>query len=916
MSFGKPVANTPTLPMLDETHFGLPAATPPPSPIVTYTVPHPRAIVRAESLAHPLVVDGDASGLVAAAGVGLLADDPTIFYAGTLDQHPSLAAGDLKGPADLVVTDSNRKQAFEWNSLNDNTGYTETASEGSSPFIQNDPALNLFVGTPADAQTTTILGGVASVTASAYGTADTLRPEWRPANALDGNLQTAWQTEGNSGNPLHNWWQVTLTAPTTKNAVNLVQPLPVANEADYTNQWITRATLTFDGKDPVTVDLGPTSRTAQGQTIIFPTRTFRTMRITIDATNLSTESYSPPGSSLTGLAEVRIGNVKATQATLMPDDLLRMVGPSAAADRLTYIMTRLRVAPVPPRADPEVAMIRQFSVPSDRSFAVTGTARISTQVDDQEVDQLVGQDLATAGVVQATSSSRMPGDLQDTASATLDGDPSTAWSPGLGAEAQVGSWLDYQLARPTTLDHLELGVVSDAEHSRPTVVTVSSSSGSATVNLPPIPTTAAAGSVTTVPITFPPITGADFRLTFDQVDLTYSPSYETSLQTALPIAISAVGIPGAAATTAPAAIPSTCRSDLVRLDGAPLWVSVAGSASTALSGGGLPLTLCGPDAQGVRLTSGEHTLTAADGASTGLNIDQLVFDSAPGGAPVSGDTPGSVGATPVSSSHLPVVTVQRHTSTAMTVHVSHASTPFALVLGESVNKGWTASVVGGPNLGKPVLIDGFANGWNVNPKVVAAAGASASFDVVLHFAPQTGVNVALLVSGATALACLTIAVTGWLTRRRRRVATPGAVGEDAGGSIVIDVPFTGTGDAPSTRWSRVVLGTVVAGACAFAFGGPFAGIVVTIGVALAMTWRRGRALLLVSGALLMGAGALDVMVHQMRYRYPPGGWPTHFDRASTLVWGAVLLLGADAALEAVRRFRDRDRGSGRREPPQ
>ncbi len=277
-----------------------------------------------------------------------------------------------RGPADLVVTDSNRKQAFEWNSLNDNTGYTETASEGSTPFIQNDPALNLFVGTPTDAQTTTILGGVASVTASAYGTADTLRPEWRPANALDGNLKTAWQTEGNSGNPLHSWWQVTLTAPTTKDAVNLVQPLPTANEADYTNQWITKATLTFDGKDPVTVDLGPASRTAQGQTITFPSRTFRTMRITIDATNLSTESYSPPGSSLAGLAEVRIGNVRATQVTQMPDDLLRLAGPDTTTDRLTYIMTRLRVAPVPPRADPEVAMVRQFTVPSDRTFGVTG----------------------------------------------------------------------------------------------------------------------------------------------------------------------------------------------------------------------------------------------------------------------------------------------------------------------------------------------------------------------------------------------------------------------------------------------------------------------------------------------------------------------------------------------------------------
>ena len=483
--FGPPTVNTSSIPMLDETYYGLPTGVPPPAPIVTYTVADPRPVVRAESLAHPLVIDGDAVGLVQSAGIGLLAEDPTIFYSGTLVQNPTVAARVLHGPVDLVVTDTNRKQSFEWNSLNDNTGYTQTATEAPTPFVANDPPLDLFLGTGTSAQTTTDLGGVSSVTASAYGTATTLRSEWRPANAVDGNLRTAWATEGDSGVPTGNWWQMSLNRASTYSAVNLVQPLPVANQADYTNQWITRATLTFDGRAPLTVELGPGSRTAAGQTITFPARRFRTLRITIDSTNLTTGSSTPPGSSLVGLAEVRLGNVRATQTIQVPTDLVRMTGSTSAQDRLTYLFTRQRVAPVPPRTDPEVSIVRRFDVPTARTFAVSGTARISTQVGDDVVDAVVGRDLGASGIVEATSSSRMPGDLAATASATLDGDPTTAWSPGLGHPVQGGSWLDYRFAAPTTIDHLDLGVVSDAEHSRPSQVTVSTDEGSRVVALPP-----------------------------------------------------------------------------------------------------------------------------------------------------------------------------------------------------------------------------------------------------------------------------------------------------------------------------------------------------------------------------------------------------------------------------------------------
>ena len=53
-----------------------------------------------------------------------------------------------------MVTDTNRKQGYRWNSLNENTGYTETAAQGPDTADPSDAPLDLFPGAPADAQTT------------------------------------------------------------------------------------------------------------------------------------------------------------------------------------------------------------------------------------------------------------------------------------------------------------------------------------------------------------------------------------------------------------------------------------------------------------------------------------------------------------------------------------------------------------------------------------------------------------------------------------------------------------------------------------------------------------------------------------------------------------------------------------------
>jgi hypothetical protein len=940
IAFGPPTPNVSSIPMVDETYFGLSPDQPPPHPLVVYTVDHPRPIVRAEPTSHALVVDGDAVGLVGAAGMGLLTHDPTIVYAGTLDTNPSLAAHVVNPSAQLLVTDTNRKQAFEWNSLSENTGLTETASETPSSFTVDEPGFNLFPRAPADSMTTSVLPRVQSVTASAYGTAFTLRSEFRPANAIDGDPRTAWETEGTSQSPaVSQWWQMTLRRATTADAVRLVQPRTQRNAAWLTNQWITKVTLSFDGGHPVTEALGPQSRTAAGQVVRFPRRTFRTMRIRIDDTNLSTGGPPPTGSSLVGFATVALGNIHTTQIVQVPSDLLDRVGPASIANRVTLLFTRDRVAPVPPRQDPEAAMIRRFDLPTARSFSLIGTARLSTQVGDDVIDNVVGVTPATSGagaaVTSATSSSRMPGDLGATAGATLDHDPATVWSPGLGAGAQVGSWLNYTFDRPLTLDHVDLQIATDAEHSVPTAVTVSSADGSRHVALPHLPVTATPGSTTTVPLQFPALTGNSLRVTFSGVDLRDTLSYQTSLETALPIGIATVAIPGTAAPTVPATLPATCRTDLLRVDGRPVSVVLSGSTATALAGDGVNVALCGTDRSGLHLGPGPHLLQAADGAVTGINLDRLALDSAPGGAPMPEPGDGSLTATTPSPQSTPAVTVTSQNATTVHVSVHGATTPFLLVLGQSVNKGWMASVDGGPSLGHSTLVDGFGNGWLVDAKTLAATGHDGTFDVTMRFAPQRAVNLALLISGLTVFACVVVvAVTTVTARRRRRRRLAGSAAGAGGGAS--DVAATRADNdarvAPpadplaspdlaadharfaspfepgrtSRRPPAIAGGALAAGLVALALAGPVVGAIVGVAALCALLLERGRAVFLVGSIVLMAVAALEVVRHQAVNRYIAGpGWPAHFNVAAMLVWAAVLLLAADTALEAVQARRAR-----------
>ncbi|HUC38209.1 MAG TPA: alpha-(1-_3)-arabinofuranosyltransferase family protein [Acidimicrobiales bacterium] len=807
VSFGKPAPNISSYSTLDGQDLASLQPLAWPSPLVDFTVQDPRAVTRAESDSGALVVAGDATGLQDLADAGLLDTDSAIYYSSSLDTDPGQLHQLVAAGGQLVVTDTNRKQAFRWDTVSANYGETETPSEDPERTDPSDSPIDLSPAAPSDSRTTASYVGAVDVTASSYGDAVSYTPEDRPDNAIDANLDTSWNTGTFVPDPAGQWWQAHFQNAVSADHVTLVQP-----QSGNTSRWITRITLTFDGGHKFTAGLGPSSRSAQGQVVSFPARTFHSLRITIDAT--SDDHRSTFNATSVGFAEVEVPGQHVVEVIQMPRDLLQSTGASSLRNRLTIVMTRQRVSPYsfPYRADPETTISRGFSLPTARTFTIAGSASLSALVPDDEIDRLVGRSGSDGSGVVAYSKGRLPGDLRAGASAAADGDLGTAWQPGFGAAYEKGEWLEYNLPDSTSFDHLDLQVVADGRHSVPTSITVSTENGSRSVALPHITDTRTPGATTSVPVTFSPLSGSQIRITITGVRLERSTNFDSPTPIALPMAIAEVGIPGVQVAPVPAQLPGDCVSNLVSIDGRPVSVSIRGSTSTALDDGEVSVVPCGADAGGVTLGPGQHVVETALGhtTSTGWNIDQLLLDSASGDGPAPAATFGATPATQPGAA--PTVAVTHKSTTSETLRVSGAVAPFELVFGQSNNSGWravatsagsstttqrdTAGGAGGGregsgtgrgggrgragiDLGNPQLVDAFANGWQVTAsdlkKLGMDQGGATSFTVSLSWSPQQRVWVGLGLSAAAIVACVALAVLPVRLRlrlRRRRPARP------------------------------------------------------------------------------------------------------------------------------------------------
>ncbi|MCC5953522.1 MAG: DUF3367 domain-containing protein [Acidimicrobiia bacterium] len=894
--FGPQTANRagPEHPMIDEVRLGARPDLEDPPPVAILPVTEPRSLLRTVTAAHPLLLAGDGEGVVDAASVGVVSPDQLLLYAASVAADEALLDQSLAAGADLVVTDTNRRRSQRWGALRENTGYTERA--GETPIDDpSDQRLEVFPEADDDSATVSswqvaegaTIGAV--VTATAYGNPITFTPDDRPANALDGDSQTAWRV-GAIDEARGERLRIELDEAVTADHIEVLQPVNLER-----NRWITEVRLSFDDDDTIDVTLEDISRdeSAVGQRIDFPARTFETLEFEILETNISPRPRYD-GFSGVGFAEVRIPGVGIEELVRPPTDLLDVVGARSAEHRLVYVLSRLRSNPAEPvRLDEESGLRRLLTVPTTRAFSLAGQARLSPHVADDVIDALLGLDDHTAGGVTATSSNRLPGSFRHRASSAIDGDLSTHWSPIFGQQRE--HFLEFRTAEPVAFDRLALAVVADGRHSVPTRLRIEAATDDAepvpvaAVELPAIEDGTEVGTIVELdlPLTNE-VVGDHLVVVVEQVRQVPVRDWYSDGPNIAPVGIAELGIEGLAAASAPAQVDTGCRDDLLTIDGDPVPLRVTGQLEDAVDRRALDVSLCDGGDGAVELAAGDTVLRTTPGRRSGIDIDRLRLSSEAGGAPLA---PALLPREVPSGPELALAGSGRVTHDAT---VAPADDPYWVVLAQSFNDGWEADLAVGSTASTsaaPTLVNGFANGWFVEPD-------GEPVEVHIAWTPQRVVWVALVISLLAGLGCVALAIG-----RPGRRSGAGQVARATDDGATATWPF---GVSSGYSWPvALVVGVVVTVAAGLNVPTDMrmAAAPVLGAVAVAVfRWRRGRDLAVVLAGLGVAVAGAYVVLQQFRHGFPPDfAWPVQFSRAHLPAWAALALAGVAALRDAFDR---------------
>ncbi len=861
----RPNVPVPEAPLLDDEELATPPSLPHPPQVAVFPVENAVPLVRTAPAVSPLVVAGDGDGLVEAAEAGLLAGDELVLYSASLAGDPDGLAAQLDRGAALLVTDSNRRRGQRWTTVRDVMGYTEPA--GEEPLVRDltDNRLPLFADAGDDTRTVAEHRGV-HAQATAYGNPISLTPEFRAANAIDGDLRTAWRV-GAFDDVRGERLVLSFDEDITADRVRLLQLI----QGDR-NRTITDATLRFVGRDGRTttqrVRVDDTSLTPPGQDVLVAASTFRRLEIRIDATDEG-DRVRWNDLSAVGFTEIDVDGRRVDEVIRVPTDLLAAAGTRSLDHPLTFLFSRSRIAPSDAvRSDEEVAMVRAFWLPTAREFALLGRARLSARAADDVLDRLLGLAPADEGGVDAVSSRRLPGAVDTRATQAIDGDASTFWSPPF---EDVADWIEYRVPAPVTFDAMSLAVVADGRHSVPTRIRVDADGlPAAIIDVPPVADRTEPNAVVSVPLRFPPITGTTLRFTLEATRDVTTINWFSRQPIHLPVGIAELGVAGLSVTPPSGTFSTGCRDDLVSIDGDPVAVRVTGTVEDALRRLPLELRPCGGT---VALRAGDHLVRTGNGIDLGVDVDRVVFQSDAGGA-----APAAVGeAASDRSDDAPAVEVTGEGRDRVQATVTGAvpGEPFWLVLGQSHNEGWRASAEG-RSLGDPTLVNGYANGWLIIPD-------DDTVSVSMRWTPQGITNIALAVSAAGLVVCLVLAL-----RRQRRVPQEGPEGLTRAPVLVSG----GFPRSPAVSFAVALVAAAVTGAVI----GPWPETLVAagaVGIAAyaACRWRYAAVLLTVGPAVLLGISGAYILGRQAVGR-PTAAleWPAEQGVVHPVAFTAVVLL--------------------------
>ncbi|CAA9264359.1 MAG: FIG00661252: hypothetical protein [uncultured Acidimicrobiales bacterium] len=872
VAFGPAVPNrADRFPMQDEVEEAIPRDTPHPPPVGVFEVEDPMPIIRTAAAREPLLLAGDGEGVIQAGAAGLLDGGAPLFYSAATAGDPALREQLLDDGADLVLTDTNRKRGRRWSTVWENTGYTEPA--GSEPLRDDisDNRLPLFPAAPDTAFTTVDQRGVREVKASRYGNPVTFTPDDRAANALDGDVETSWSV-GDFSPVVGERIVIELDEPVTTDRVELVQP--VIGPRD---RFITRVEVVLDGESIGTFPLDESSRTAGGQSVDIGEHTFSTIELVVAEDNIGARRAYGTLSPV-GFAEVRVADIAVDEVVQLPSDLLDGVGARSAAHDLTVLLERARgrvyISP-----DEEPSIVRGFGLPSERRFTLEGDARVSAVADEATIDRALGYPAPADGGIAVESSTYLRGNLAARGASALDGDPSTSWRTEFAVHNQIGASLTVGMPGPVTLDRLDLVLLADGDHSVPTRLRIVGGSESRTVEVPAVEDQPVDGATQSVTVSFDPLTTDRLQVVVEAIRPVEAREYYSERPGVLPIGVAELGIPGVLRPTVPAALASPCREDLLELDGEPIGVRVTGSTAEGVARAALALERCGGAADAIPVGAGDHVLRAAPGAETGIDLDRLVLRSDASPQPSGGAAGGTA----------PRLETVGSGRTSLDLQVSGADGPFWVVLGQSHSPGWTAEVDGGERLGASTLVDGYANGWYVDPR------GEQDLALNLEWEPQRRVRAALVVSGAFLVLCLGIVAWGW----RRR--TPASLPTTSDVELASPLSWGGGRLRPGGAVVLTLAGAAAAALVVSPLAGAVVGATVAAALALQVVGRRGRPVL-VGGAIASYGLAVGLILARQLWR---GGfdadfeWPSFFPASHVLAWIGLALLAVDVLLDQV-----------------
>ncbi|MBI03797.1 MAG: hypothetical protein CL468_07170 [Acidimicrobiaceae bacterium] len=850
IGFGSPAANVagPERPLVDQHTLSRSPTAEHPAPAVVLPVSDPQPILRLADPTRPIVLAGDAVGLLAAAGEGLLEPGRPILFSASFSDDAAAIQGLNLAQSRLVLTDTNRKDAHRWGTIRETTGYTERLDETPTAGDLSEhrlPVLPEHTGTRTVARQEGI-----RVDATAYGNPVTFTPGDRPFHAVDGRVDTAWSV-GAFNDVVGERLDLHLDRPTPVGHLLVLQA-----SSQGQNRWITDLRVHLNDRW-IDVILDTSSRTMPGQRVNLPGEEVSDIGLEVLGTDVGVLNHYA-GVTGVGFAEVMVDGVTADETIFLPTDLTDAMGADAGSE-IVVLLTRQRSNPLDPiREQPERAMDRTVTIPWNRTFLLRGDARLSATAADDLIDHPSGP--------FARSSGSLAGDLRSRARAAFDENPATAWQTPIGDP--VGHSLTVFHAEAQQFSDLSLTYRADSLHSVPTKLLLVGDGGPVgTVELPGTPRNPANGIIT-VDLSVPPFTSRTLTIEILEVAKRQTMNWYSGLPDILPVAIVEVHDGPNTAPVRPW-YDSGCRDDLLKVDGHPVEIRISGSISDALARRPLKINPCGP---ALRLADGEHRLAGTAGVESGVDIDRIVLTSAPTADP---------GADP-----LPTITTIHTSRTDLTVEVGRSDTPVWLVLGQSLNDGWSLQDEAGMDHGPPTLVDGYANGWLINPGQTAATYR-------LRWLPQRTVWAALYLSLATALICLAVAIRGRMDTGSPDIERPEFVNPIRRRCLL--------GQRPALAIGLAVGAFAVLNLPAWPITGAGIGVVTALGL-----WGRlPHRLTSTLAVAFMSVAAGLIAIEQIRFRHPRDFvWPLFFEQYHVVGVLAILCL-AGAAVEALLEYRVR-----------